>query len=75
MFIELENCLSPNGKNGKLLYFWDSKLNLFSELTEHQRNDMLNCISAVIDKLTAAATNLTDAIREDITNSFSMKNS
>ncbi|XP_017873547.1 PREDICTED: uncharacterized protein LOC108620992 isoform X2 [Drosophila arizonae] len=70
MFRELENCLAPNGKNGKLLYFWDSKLNLFSELTEHQRNDMLNCISAVIDKLTAAATNLTDAIREDITNSF-----
>lgn len=74
MFRELENCLAPNGKNGELLYFWDSKLNLFSELTELQRIDMLNCISAVIDKLTAAANNFTDAIREEITICFSMKN-
>ncbi|XP_030242484.1 uncharacterized protein LOC115563519 isoform X2 [Drosophila navojoa] len=70
MFRELENCLAPNGKNGELLYFWDSKLNLFSDLTIHQRNDMLNCISAEIAKLTAGANNLTDAIRQDITNSL-----
>lgn len=62
MLGKLKRSLATSGHNGKLLFFWDPKLDLFATLTHTQRFDMFNCITGVIYTLERADGNLTNDI-------------
>lgn len=71
MLRELKKCLAVSGRNGKLLFFWDPKLDLIATLTNNQRFDMFNCVTSVIYSLERADGNMTEDIDNLIRFTFS----
>ncbi|EDW61781.2 uncharacterized protein Dvir_GJ20118, isoform C [Drosophila virilis] len=70
---ELKTSLATSGRNGKLLFFWDPKLDLFAAFTQRQRDDMFNCVVAHIYTLERADGNLTADIDRNVRSSFSTR--
>ncbi|KAH8232809.1 hypothetical protein KR026_000533 [Drosophila bipectinata] len=73
MLDRLSNTLKLTSSKGKLLFFWDPKLDMFAELTDRQRQDMFNCVSKTQYLFRRGDGNLTVDIEKNILNYFSMK--
>nr|XP_017033490.1 serine/threonine-protein kinase CLA4 isoform X2 [Drosophila kikkawai] len=61
---------SAKGK-GKLLFFWDPKLDMIADLDTNQRKDLFNCVIGAQSDFRRADGNLTDDIKNRVKNSFS----
>ncbi|BFG06519.1 uncharacterized protein DMAD_05013 [Drosophila madeirensis] len=69
MMNKLANSLTPN--KGRILFFWDPKLNMIADLSCNQRAEMFNCVSKGEYRFHRAAGNLTDDIKENMHSYFS----
>ncbi|XP_068147987.1 cyclic GMP-AMP synthase-like receptor 1 [Drosophila tropicalis] len=71
MFNKLADCLKTDKRNGKLLFFWDPKLDMFADFTESQRKDMFNCaVGCGAYFLKMASGNMNDNNIENVLSSF-----
>ncbi|EDW72295.2 uncharacterized protein Dwil_GK20853 [Drosophila willistoni] len=71
MFHKLADCLKTAKRNGKLLFFWDPKLDMFADFTESQRKDMFNCaVGCGAYFLKMASGNMNDNNIENVLSSF-----
>ncbi|XP_017040572.1 uncharacterized protein LOC108087626 [Drosophila ficusphila] len=68
---KLRNNLSLSSKKGKLLFFWDPKLDMIAHLTDSQRQDMVNCVVKFQYICLRADANLTGDIKNNVHCSFS----
>ncbi|XP_017078427.2 uncharacterized protein LOC108112712 [Drosophila eugracilis] len=70
MLGKLEKSLAVSPRKGKLLFFWDPKLDMLADLTVDQRADMYNCVCKVGYTFRRADGNLTDDIENTVQTSF-----
>lgn len=73
MLGRLGDTLRLTSSKGKLLFFWDPKLDMFADLTVTQRQDMFNCVSKTQYMFRRGNGNLTEDIVKNIQTYFSMK--
>ncbi|XP_016985304.1 uncharacterized protein LOC108048876 [Drosophila rhopaloa] len=70
MLDKLGRTLALTSAKGKLLFFWDPKLDMFADLTENQRTDMYNCVIRSGYIFRRGDGNLTDDIKDNVKGSF-----
>ncbi|KAH8348572.1 hypothetical protein KR084_008783 [Drosophila pseudotakahashii] len=70
---KLGETLALTSKKGKLLFFWDPKLDMIADLTDNQRSDMFNCVMKTKYTFERGDGNLTDDIQNNVLLSFSKK--
>ncbi|KAH8321040.1 hypothetical protein KR067_013452 [Drosophila pandora] len=73
MLERLGNTLRLTSSKGKLLFFWDPKLDMFADLTANQRQDMFNCVTRTQYIFRRGDGNLTEDIVKSVQTYFSMK--
>lgn len=73
MLDRLGNTLRLTSSKGKLLFFWDPKLDMFADLTANQRQAMFNCVSKTQYIFRRGDGNLTEDIVKRVQTYFSMK--
>ncbi|KAH8253842.1 hypothetical protein KR032_007085 [Drosophila birchii] len=73
MLTKLADVLSLSNARGKgkLLFFWDPKLDMIADLDNNQRKDLFNCVIGAQSDFRRADGNLTDDIKNRVQNSFS----
>ncbi|KAH8284853.1 hypothetical protein KR054_001899 [Drosophila jambulina] len=73
MLTKLADVLSQSSAKGKgkLLFFWDPKLDMIADLDNNQRGDLFNCVIGAQSDFRRADGNLTDDIKNRVHNTFS----
>nr|XP_044249129.1 uncharacterized protein LOC108066267 [Drosophila takahashii] len=70
---KLGETLALTTKKGKLLFFWDPKLDMIADLTDAQRSDMFNCVMKTKYTFERGDGNLTEDILNSVFLAFSTK--
>ncbi|KAH8401762.1 hypothetical protein KR009_007761 [Drosophila setifemur] len=70
MLDRISNSLNLTSGKGKLLFFWDPRLDMFAELKDNQRTNMFNCVCKTRYTFQRGFGNLTDDIRNNVQSSF-----
>ncbi|KAI8036240.1 cyclic GMP-AMP synthase-like receptor 1 [Drosophila gunungcola] len=71
MLGKLEGTLALSSGKGKLLFFWDAKLDMIADLSVNQRTEMFNCVSKSKYTFCRGDGNLSDDIKDNVKGSFS----